>query len=1373
MRTGWVKRGIVTQAAAVAALLLLPVVTLCWEWPDSYWWESVDLRKGYDVGDPIDANCGAYTFSLPLLDLGGPMSLGYRLDYRTNGLNDVYLTGVDGPFGSNHNLWVERLKLPDRSVTLLRFFLGGGELPAFTQDSDHPGTWVLDAASPVRYSLVETGGTYNAGSFYLLDPIREVLYIFEKMPISGWCSNAESCTSRLAAVVDRNGNALTYAYEGLAPLQPTSVHDGLGRSLTWTYDGASSPSRLLRVTDQAGRFLAFTPEAHAPDCPTWNNRFQPVLRSVADAGGHVTTFRYACSEGSLQLVGAVQKPAGNTPYTQTYGKLELNGVPWRFRTEGQTDAYGHETGLSYDPSINRVTESRPDGSAVEYRHHHNNGTPMQLTDASVKTATFGQSANEQVNRVTDRLGDSTGVTYHPETGNMASLTDAEGRTTTWTYAPRQQTFINPLSREEVVFTCYGLSGVQYADGSSESYARDARGNVLSRTDRAGQTTSYTYDSRGQVLTETNPAGGVAAYTYNADGTLATSTDGDLGVTTWGYDAYKRLSCLTYPGGACVQIAYDLRDRLTSVTDENGHRTDFTYDANGNLVGVTDPDGGETTTEYDLMDRPVRTADRTGGSDTRAYDEMGRLSRLTDATSVRAEFGYDPRGWLRAWTRSGKTWSMAHDDEGVPASATTPLGFTSAQTTDRLGFPVSITDPLGGSTTLGRDALNRVTSVTDPLGLTTRFTYDAGGRLSGVTLPDGGSTTYAYGPLNLPSAITDAGGGAWSLSYTPMGRPSGVTDPLGRATAYGYDARGRLRGVTFPGGATLALTRDGAGNIQRRLFSEGPDLQYGYDAQNRLVSADGVALAYDAEGRVTATTSGGRTFGATYDASGRLATATYDGGTFAVSYTYSVGESGTGLLAGVRDSLTGTQVTFGYDDDGRLRTTALPNGEVITRTWDDAGRLTRLQSGNFVDLSLTYDAAGRITGTEILAPVTPDEHLRSETTSLTYDAASQVASPGFAHDPLGRVTATPRHAFGWDGASRLTGAEGATLAYDGLGQVRTRTGDGATTRFEYNRAIALAPVVAERDGVSGQTLRYYVRTPEGRLLYMIDAEHGNAVRFVHSDQVGSTLALTDSEGELTDAYAYDPYGKLLKHEGDSAQPFTFVGAWGVRQEGAGGDLYQMRARTYDASAGRFLSPEPLWPDLFDPVALNPYAYAGGDPIRFLDPTGLDRNLEEKLAEIRRNMEQVQRDLEQKRRDQEQWEMRRQAERQEAARKDREARAEREAAERDRLNRFWSPEAIEARRELKLASLQHEIKFVEALLLGAWSRLPAEVAERDRLLAVLREIPKKHRARWKEVSDELARAEKRVGIQQELINGGMERLSSVRAEQSALIHGLGGK
>jgi hypothetical protein len=47
---------------------------------------------------------------------------------------------------------------------------------------------------------------------------------------------------------------------------------------------------------------------------------------------------------------------------------------------------------------------------------------------------------------------------------------------------------------------------------------------------------------------------------------------------------------------------------------------------------------------------------------------------------------------------------------------------------------------------------------------------------------------------------------------------------------------------------------------------------------------------------------------------------------------------------------------------------------------------------------------------------------------------------------------------------------------------------------------------------------------------------------------------------------------------------------------------MRARVYDARTTQFLSRDPAWPDLRNPVALNPYDYATRNPISYIDPAG---------------------------------------------------------------------------------------------------------------------------------------------------------------------------
>ena len=174
----------------------------------------------------------------------------------------------------------------------------------------------------------------------------------------------------------------------------------------------------------------------------------------------------------------------------------------------------------------------------------------------------------------------------------------------------------------------------------------------------------------------------------------------------------------------------------------------------------------------------------------------------------------------------------------------------------------------------------------------------------------------------------------------------------------------------------------------------------------------------------------------------------------------------------------------------------------------------------------------------------------------------------------------------------------TFTYNGLEDLRTRTVGGMTTTYYHNYALRLSPVVAEKEGTTYK--RFYVYTPGGRLLYSIDAGT-NAVRFYHFDRVGSTLFLTDGTGTVTDSYTYDPYGRLLSRTGLSDQPFTYVGAYGVRWEPAG-NVYHMRSRCYDPTTARFLTRDLRQPRLHDSRSLNPYPYATENPLRYVDPFG---------------------------------------------------------------------------------------------------------------------------------------------------------------------------
>src|SRR5437016_6116449 len=102
---------------------------------------------------------------------------------------------------------------------------------------------------------------------------------------------------------------------------------------------------------------------------------------------------------------------------------------------------------------------------------------------------------------------------------------------------------------------------------------------------------------------------------------------------------------------------------------------------------------------------------------------------------------------------------------------------------------------------------------------------------------------------------------------------------------------------------------------------------------------------------------------------------------------------------------------------------------------------------------------------------------------------------------------------------------------------------------------------------------------------------------HYDYRGSTVALTDGSGNVTDRIEYSPYGMTAYRSGLSDTPFLFNGRYGVQTDLNG--LLYMRARYYNPYICRFPNPDPLG---FG-GGLNFYAYADGNPVSMIDPFGL--------------------------------------------------------------------------------------------------------------------------------------------------------------------------
>lgn len=136
-------------------------------------------------------------------------------------------------------------------------------------------------------------------------------------------------------------------------------------------------------------------------------------------------------------------------------------------------------------------------------------------------------------------------------------------------------------------------------------------------------------------------------------------------------------------------------------------------------------------------------------------------------------------------------------------------------------------------------------------------------------------------------------------------------------------------------------------------------------------------------------------------------------------------------------------------------------------------------------------------------------------------------------------------------------------------------------------------LAEAD-VSGNITAYYVHG----LGLISKITPSNESYHYHYDGIGSTIAISDSGGNIVNKYAYDAFGKVLDQVEAISNPFKYVGQFGVMDEGNG--LFYMRARYYDPEAGRFISKDPIG---FAGGDLNLYAYVQNNPINYIDPLGL--------------------------------------------------------------------------------------------------------------------------------------------------------------------------
>jgi RHS repeat-associated protein len=824
------------------------------------------------------------------------------------------------------------------------------------------------------------------------------------------------------------------------------------------------------------------------------------------------------------------------------------------------------------------------------------GMPSQIiNNNSNKTKIVYDSTGMFVNKIQYPDTTSNGVTAHhiesftydPNIARMTSHTDENNQPTIYSYDPMSrllgvtfpagggsQTYVynDATTTPSYTFTEQLNSGTNLTEvGVLDGMGRSVQTKLTSDPDGT-DFTDTAYDALGRVFKQSN--------SYRS---AASPTDG---VTTYFYDGLGRM-CLEVPpdgtlpsGNPCLApqpantVFTSYTGNTTTVTDQAGRSRKSVTDGLGRLTQIfEDPAGGnyETDYQYDALDNLKRVDQKGGSTDsakwrtrTFTYDSLSRLLTATNPESGTMNYTYDANGNLRIKTSPAPN---------QPGSATVTLAYC-------------------------YDALNRLTTKAYTLQTCTNGTFPSPVAIYLYDQSSYNGLTITNGIGRRTGMIDQAGSEAWS--YDQMGRATTdqrTTNGITKTITYAYNPDSSLASMTYPplypgyptkiftyqqGGAgrPLSLTAEGLGLAVNAHYTPSGDLCY---IQHGWGSTFTASRTFNNRLQPV-------TFGVVHQDAGSYPTVCaampvvspplYNDLNLTYSYVDSNGHNNGNIVSETNNlDWTRTQ-TYTYDSLNRVST---------ARTSSTAAS----SSAHCWGEQFGYDVWSNLLS---ISPVsTAYTGCMQESLSVAANNNNQLI--GYAYDSAGNMTNDGLHTYAYDAENHLVSAAGVNYSYDGDGK-RAMKSNGMIYWYGTNSAPLL-----ETD-LGGNFIAFYTFFNGQRNSRSLP---DNETDFYDTDRLGNTRVFHSFNGRNAtfDGWIQSDYypfgGERVVSTGGVPNHFKFTG----KERDAESGLDNFGARYYSNSMGRFLSVDPLKnnPVLSLPPALNRYAHANNNPLRYVDPNGL--------------------------------------------------------------------------------------------------------------------------------------------------------------------------
>jgi len=1005
--------------------------------------------------------------------------------------------------------------------------------------------------------------------------------------------------NRLKAEAHPN-QSIAYSYDSLHRL--TRIENSAGPEINITYDVNYNPVKLVLGSS-----------ANTVTVNSTFNVFGQPLTSETD--GKVTSYEY----DSAGRLAKVIDPLGNI--TQ-YGYDTAGN---RTRT---VDANGNVTAFEYDVLGRMTKQTDPAGRVTTFvwqtacatcgREKH---LLASLTDAMGRVTSFEYDELGLVTKEIDPAGQVTAYAYDGNR-NLASMTYPDGKTVALTYDP-----VDRLIKKVTATDAF-------------NYAYDAVGNMLSAANGSANL-SFAYDLSGDPLAATMAGANQASATFYANYVAAhipahleaVLTNGYSANRWYSYDLMKRVEYINGVGPA-YQFAYDASGRRASLAYLLSSTTSKTYqydDASrltgiagtafpGSLAYTYDP-ASRRTGELRVLSIPPLLSDSLDASTVTSatLNVAGQIAGGAATVSVNGVPLSNTNGALAgqiSLNAGPNTLTIAATDAaGRVATDMQTVTYAQPTTGESIQKIAAIAangdvyvidgNGAGAVITAGSRQLSRPTWLTPA----SDISIASSGRIytlrgSALWAHDAGGDIQVA-DLSALGAIDDMEVGPADEIYLTRGSQIYKVTPQGSVTQLATVPSLTTYAQLFP--LRLAVTTDGGGGYVPPTV-----LKLGYSAWGLVVS--------DALTGVFSRVNSGGTLTQVYVAlAGFTSFAVDANGT--LCYTY--------YAAIECHSLSG--VTQVPPFSGAQSVQFDPSGVLFASTADNVYR-----SPDAAPVPLLGSQVGGTLTVNVTLPSQMSNGLYAYDTQdrLTGVTRNGATTESYGYDPVGNRTVDVQSGYTYNSLNQLQSGNGASYTYDVNGNRVTKTNASGTTRYGYdgeNRLIRIdlpTGSVVEyaydpfgrriqkklTDAQGAAILRRYVYDKQA-ILFELDGQdnvisefnHGPSIDeplalkrngqiyIYHTDALGSVIAITDAASQLVQRYEYDAYGNITYTQYPNfKQPYSYTGREWDEESG----LYYYRARYYDANVGRFLT--------LDPIGLaggiNRYAYVGGNPISFIDPTG---------------------------------------------------------------------------------------------------------------------------------------------------------------------------